>query len=139
MEDELAKHSTPMYRAPEMLDTWSNFPINEKLDIWAAGCVLFCVCYNQHPFEDGNKLAIVNGNYRIPGNDSRYTMYTGLLKSMLTLDPRKRPSANQVTVLGIFDFFVAFRSIIMVVSNMSPFAYIRTKDENRYVQILTYF
>eukprot|EP00088_Acartia_fossae_P032510 TRINITY_DN33276_c0_g1_i1.p1 TRINITY_DN33276_c0_g1~~TRINITY_DN33276_c0_g1_i1.p1 ORF type:complete len:368 (-),score=39.79 TRINITY_DN33276_c0_g1_i1:11-1114(-) len=96
LEDELAKHSTPMYRAPEMLDTWSNFPINEKLDIWAAGCVLFCLCYNQHPFEDGNKLAIVNGNYRIPANDSRYTMYTGLLKNMLTLDPRQRPSATQV-------------------------------------------
>jgi len=96
LEDELAKHSTPMYRSPEMLDTWSNFPINEKLDIWAAGCVLFCVCYNQHPFEDGNKLAIVNGNYRIPANDSRYTMYNGLIKSMLTIDPRQRPSATQV-------------------------------------------
>ena len=29
LEDELAKYSTPMYRAPEMLDTWSNFPINQ--------------------------------------------------------------------------------------------------------------
>ena len=32
LEDELAKYSTPMYRAPEMLDTWSNFPINQVLD-----------------------------------------------------------------------------------------------------------
>ena len=29
LEDELAKYSTPMYRAPEMLDTWSNYPINQ--------------------------------------------------------------------------------------------------------------
>ena len=29
LEDELAKYSTPMYRAPEMLDTWSNFPVNQ--------------------------------------------------------------------------------------------------------------
>ena len=29
LEDELAKYSTPMNRAPEMLDTWANFPINQ--------------------------------------------------------------------------------------------------------------
>ena len=29
LEDELAKYSTPMYRAPEMLDTWSNYPVNQ--------------------------------------------------------------------------------------------------------------
>ena len=29
LEDELAKYSTPMYRAPEMLDTWANYPINQ--------------------------------------------------------------------------------------------------------------
>ncbi|XP_023343351.1 cyclin-G-associated kinase [Eurytemora carolleeae] len=96
LEDELAKYSTPMYRAPEMLDTWSNYPVNQSVDIWAAGCVLFCICYNKHPFEDSNKLAIVNGNYKIPANDSRYTMYNNLIKSMLTLDPRNRPTATQV-------------------------------------------
>jgi cyclin G-associated kinase len=96
LEDELAKYSTPMYRAPEMLDTWSNYPVNQAVDMWAAGCLLFCICYNKHPFEDSNKLAIVNGNYKIPVNDSRYTMYNNLIKSMLTLDPRQRPSATQV-------------------------------------------
>ena len=29
LEDELAKYSTPMYRAPEMLDTWANYPVNQ--------------------------------------------------------------------------------------------------------------
>ena len=37
LEDELAKYSTPMYRAPEMLDTWSNFPVNQ-VNIQALGC-----------------------------------------------------------------------------------------------------
>ena len=31
LEDELAKYSIPMYRAPEMLDTWSNYPINQAM------------------------------------------------------------------------------------------------------------
>ena len=38
LEDELAKYSTPMYRAPEMLDTWSNYPINQ-VTIQATGWV----------------------------------------------------------------------------------------------------
>ena len=33
LEDELAKYSTPMYRAPEMLDTWSNFPVNQVVNM----------------------------------------------------------------------------------------------------------
>ena len=96
LEDELAKYSTPMYRAPEMLDTWSNFPINQAVDIWAAGLVLYAVCFNKHPFEDSNKLAIVNGNYKIPSGESRYKMFHPLIKSMLSLDPRDRPSAAQL-------------------------------------------
>jgi len=96
LEDELAKYSTPMYRAPEMLDTWSNFPVNQSLDIWAAGLVLYSICFNKHPFEDSNKLAIVNGNYKIPPTDSKYRMYHSLIKSMLSLDPKTRPSAGEV-------------------------------------------
>ena len=34
VEDEMTKVTTPMYRAPEMLDTYSNHPINEQVDIW---------------------------------------------------------------------------------------------------------
>merc|ERR1719508_669937 len=95
LEDDLAKYSTPMYRAPEMLDTWSNFPVNSSVDIWAAGCVLYTICFNKHPFDDSAKLAIVNGNYKIPA-DSRYKMYHKLIQAMLTVDPRDRPKASQV-------------------------------------------
>lgn len=39
-----------MYRTPEMLDLYQNFPINEGLDIWVSGahivaCHLFCWFY----------------------------------------------------------------------------------------------
>ena len=45
LEDEMAKHTTPMYRAPEMVDTWNNFPITVAADVWALGCVLYVLCY----------------------------------------------------------------------------------------------
>ena len=82
-----------------MLDTWSNFPVNQAVDIWAAGLVLYSICLNKYPFEDSNKLAIVNGNYKIPSNDFKYKMYQSLIMSMLSSDPRKRPTAGQVTLV----------------------------------------
>ena len=96
LEEETAKHTTPMYRAPEMLDTWSNYPVDTKADIWACGCLLFVLCFHNHPFEDSAKLAIVNGNYKIPPNDTKYTMFHDLIRQMLTVDPSLRPDSNQV-------------------------------------------
>ena len=85
-----------MYRAPEMLDTWSNYPVDTKADIWACGCLLFVLCFHNHPFEDSAKLAIVNGNYKIPPNDTKYTMFHDLIRQMLTVDPSLRPDSNQI-------------------------------------------
>ena len=35
---QIAKNTTPMYRAPEMLDLYQNYPINEQSDIWVSIC-----------------------------------------------------------------------------------------------------
>nr|XP_045017415.1 cyclin-G-associated kinase isoform X3 [Jaculus jaculus] len=61
VEEEITRNTTPMYRTPEIVDLYSNFPIGEKQDIWALGCILYLLCFRQHPFEDGAKLRIVNG------------------------------------------------------------------------------
>ena len=92
----MAKHTTPMYRAPEMLDTWSNYSIDTGSDIWALGCLLYFLCYGRHPFEDSAKLAILNGNYRIPENDVIYVAFHDLIRQMLIVDPSFRPNINQV-------------------------------------------
>lgn len=96
LEEEMAKHTTPMYRAPEMLDTWSNYSIHTASDIWALGCLLYFLCFGRHPFEDSAKLAIINGNYRIPENDVIYVNFHDLIRQMLVVDPSFRPSINQV-------------------------------------------
>lgn len=33
MEEDLARFTTPMYRAPEMVDPWSNFPVDHSADV----------------------------------------------------------------------------------------------------------
>ncbi|XP_072290222.1 cyclin-G-associated kinase isoform X2 [Eucyclogobius newberryi] len=96
VEDEITRNTTPAYRTPEMIDLYSNFPINEKQDIWALGCILYLLCFKQHPFEDGAKLQIVNGKYTIPQNDVKYTVYHELIRSMLKMNPEERLSITEL-------------------------------------------
>lgn len=96
VEDEVTRNTTPMYRTPEIIDLYSNFPIGEKQDIWALGCILYLLCFKQHPFEDGSKLRIVNGKYSIPLNDTKYTVFHELIKSMLKMNPEERLSITEV-------------------------------------------
>uniref|UniRef100_A0A8B9G143 Cyclin-G-associated kinase n=1 Tax=Amazona collaria TaxID=241587 RepID=A0A8B9G143_9PSIT len=96
VEEEITRNTTPMYRTPEMVDLYSNFPIGEKQDIWALGCILYLLCFRQHPFEDGAKLRIVNGKYVIPQNDTRYSVFHDLIRSALKVNPEERLSITEL-------------------------------------------
>uniref|UniRef100_A0A8C3IA43 Cyclin G associated kinase n=1 Tax=Chrysemys picta bellii TaxID=8478 RepID=A0A8C3IA43_CHRPI len=96
VEEEITRNTTPMYRTPEMIDLYSNFPIGEKQDIWALGCILYLLCFRQHPFEDGAKLRIVNGKYSIPQNDTRYSVFHDLIRSTLKVNPEERLSITEL-------------------------------------------
>lgn len=73
-----------MYRAPEMIDTWSNHEISTAVDVWALGCVCYTLCCNQHPFEDSNKLAILNARFSFSHIESSYSDFIPII-SMLSL------------------------------------------------------
>ena len=77
---QIQRNTTPMYRAPEMIDLYSNKPVNEKADIWALGCLLYKLCFKVHPFEDSAKLRILNAKYKIPPNDTSYTMFHTIIR-----------------------------------------------------------
>ncbi|XP_050342382.1 cyclin-G-associated kinase [Nymphalis io] len=96
LEENLAQFTTPMYRAPEMLDTWDNRKIDHAVDIWALGCILYTLCYMQHPFEDSAKLAILNGNYNISPNDQRYKCFHEVINGCLAVNPEERLSISSV-------------------------------------------
>ncbi|XP_041113460.1 cyclin-G-associated kinase-like isoform X2 [Polyodon spathula] len=96
VEDEITRNTTPAYRTPEMIDLYSSYPINEMQDIWALGCILYLLCFKQHPFEEGAKLQIVNGKYSIPQNDTRYTVFHDLIRSMLKVNPEERLSITEL-------------------------------------------
>ena len=41
VEEDSQRATTPAYRAPEICDLYSNFPIDQRQDMWALGCLLF--------------------------------------------------------------------------------------------------
>ncbi|KAM0942917.1 putative protein kinase NAK family [Dioscorea sansibarensis] len=95
-EDNIRKHTTPAYRAPEMWDLFRREVISEKVDIWALGCLLYRICYFKSAFDGESKLQILNGNYRIPDLPKFSTSITSLIKDMLEGSPDARPDITQV-------------------------------------------
>ncbi|CAO3645729.1 unnamed protein product [Cunninghamella blakesleeana] len=96
VEDDVQRHTTLQYRAPEMIDIYQKKPINEKADIWALGVLLYKLCYYTTPFEEQGQLAILNAHYTIPQTPYFSEGLRRLIAYMLQEDQQKRPNIYQV-------------------------------------------
>ncbi len=95
--DIYERNTTFMYRPPEMVDEYGEFPVNEKVDIWALGCILYAILFKQQPFQDAQKLTIIKADYYIPKEAKNYSdKIFDFIRLMLTPDPRIRPSAKDI-------------------------------------------
>ena len=95
--DIYERNTTFMYRPPEMVDEYGSYPVNEKVDIWALGCILYAILFKQQPFQDAQKLTIIKGDYYIPKEAKNYSeKIFDFIRWMLTPDPRLRPSAQDI-------------------------------------------
>lgn len=56
------------------------------------------MCFAKHPFQDSQKLAIVNAHYYLPDEDHKRigTKLRDLVRLMLTPDPSKRPNIEKI-------------------------------------------
>ncbi|WLF76360.1 actin-regulating kinase prk1 [Lodderomyces elongisporus] len=107
MKDDLMQHTTPQYRAPEMIDLTKGFPIDDKSDIWALGVFLYKLCYYTTPFESPNQTSmqdlercILNCHQTLRFHDQPGSMFSSRLKNIIKVclraDPRRRPNALQL-------------------------------------------
>ncbi|XP_017764332.1 PREDICTED: cyclin-G-associated kinase [Eufriesea mexicana] len=96
LEDQMAKYTTPMYRAPEMMDTWNNEPIGPPVDCWALGCIIYSLITLKHPFPEGNKLAIVNGKYPPLPPNPRLACLHDIVKGCLEVSPVRRLTTSMI-------------------------------------------
>lgn len=107
VRDDLMQHTTPQYRAPEMIDLLRGFPIDDKLDIWALGIFCYKLCYYTTPFELHNQKTMQDLENDILKCSTilRFKDLPGLIfsprlknviKCCLREDPRRRPNATQL-------------------------------------------
>mmetsp|Transcript_61677 Transcript_61677/g.72072 ORF Transcript_61677/g.72072 Transcript_61677/m.72072 type:complete len:961 (+) Transcript_61677:710-3592(+) len=65
-EEVIQRTTTQMYRAPEMVDLYMKNKLTPKTDVWALGCCLYMMAFQQNCFEEGSNLAILSNNYKVP-------------------------------------------------------------------------
>jgi NIMA (never in mitosis gene a)-related kinase 1/4/5 len=89
---------TPYYASPEV---WRDDPYDFKSDIWSLGCVLYEAAALKPPFqaEDMNSLykKVIKGVTAPLINYS--TEFNSAVRSLLNLDPKKRPTASEIISL----------------------------------------
>lgn len=103
-QEDAERRTTAPYRAPELWDVPSSCTIDTKVDIWAAGCVLYYLLVGESPFERTAEaggslmLAIVNGQWSWPaGIEQKYPKeLRDLVDICLKSDPAERPSAAEL-------------------------------------------
>ncbi|CAI5453238.1 unnamed protein product [Caenorhabditis angaria] len=95
------KCGTPSYNAPEIVENEGN-EYTPKVDVWSLGCVLFITFSGYPPFsEEYDDMSmndqVLKGRLIFHSQWRRITVETqDIIKRMLTVDPHKRPTAQQL-------------------------------------------
>ncbi|KAF9975304.1 hypothetical protein BGZ73_001109 [Actinomortierella ambigua] len=125
LEEDINNHTTLQYRAPEMLDLYMRKGIDEKIDIWALGVLLYKLCYYTTPFEEQGQLAILNARFTIPDQPIFSNELKGLIRSMLKEEPSHRPNIYQ-----LLEMTSAIRGLPCPIQNKYPEASFSTKNQS---------
>lgn len=93
---------TPYYASPEV---WKDQPYDKSSDIWSLGAVLYEMVALSPPFQakdmKGLYNKVVKGAYpAIPKHFS--TDLSSMIANLLKVDPKKRPSAEQILHMPVF-------------------------------------
>lgn len=118
LEEEFDRNTTLMYRPPEMCDLYQGNLINEKVDVWMLGCLLYVMCFYKHPFAEASKLSIVNAAYSFPEKSGYTEKMNDLIRLLLTPNPVARPSIQEV--ISLLDNYDMFQEIQLNVRPRSP-------------------
>lgn len=95
-ESVINKETTPIYRAPELIDLHMREELTEKTDIWALGCIFYAMCYLKLPFQEGATLAVLSDKISYPRVEGVSEDSYVLLRRMLDFDAEARPTVSDL-------------------------------------------
>ncbi|CAK8671985.1 serine/threonine-protein kinase 16-like [Clavelina lepadiformis] len=102
LQDLAAERCTMPFRAPELFQVPLHCIIDEKVDIWSLGCILFSLMYLEGPFDqvwlkkDSVALAVQNRNLPFPQTDLYPATYRNLVRRLMDVEPATRPNISWV-------------------------------------------
>lgn len=103
LQDEAGEKCSLCYRAPELFQVESYAIVDERIDIWSLGCVLYALCFFKSPFDavyergDSVSLAVLSGKIPFPENSPYSKDLHELILFMLKTNPMERPFIYSVS------------------------------------------
>jgi serine/threonine protein kinase len=94
-EGDISHNTTLEFRAPEEVDLHLRMPVDEKVDVWALGCLLYRMCFNETPF-GSSSMRILTANYTIPEKPAYSQALLKIIRAALTVHPDERPDVFQL-------------------------------------------
>ena len=95
IEEDLDTKTTLAYRAPEQCDLVAGNMINQCVDNWALGVVLYFLCFFDCPFQESS-VAISSCQYSIPNGHNYSVELISLIPWMLERNVDRRPTASEI-------------------------------------------
>lgn len=92
---EVEAATDQLFRAPELLDLYSDFPITDKIDVFSLGCVFYHLLFMKSAFNIDLKLDQMNSRYKLPPHQYNEQVII-LLQRMLEANPVKRISCGEI-------------------------------------------
>jgi len=96
IEDQAAEHTTATFRPPELFDVKTGISLDERVDIWGLGCILYSIAFYKSPFDcelDGGSiaLAVAAGRVEYPEENPYSDDFCALIDFMLDPEIENRP------------------------------------------------
>jgi serine/threonine kinase 16 len=102
LQEEAEEKCSLCYRAPELFQVDPYAIIDERIDIWSLGCVLYALCFFQSPYDevyikgDSVPLAVLSAKINFPENSPYSEDLKELILFQLKTNPVERPFIYQV-------------------------------------------
>ncbi|EJW82005.1 other/NAK/MPSK protein kinase [Wuchereria bancrofti] len=103
--DEAGELCSMPYRAPELFVCEVGSTIDQSVDIWSLGCLLFALCFFRSPFDDiyerGDSiaLAVQSGKITYIENHPYSQKILDAIHAMIVVDPKNRSNIASICEL----------------------------------------
>ena len=122
---------TPNYIAPEILNIKTRMGYSYEVDIWSLGVIIYTLIIGRPPFQENNAentyKKIKKSEYSFPENAIISETAKDLIKQILVLDPKKRPTLDQILSHDFFNLGISIPKTLPISTLTIPpsLSYIR--------------